>query len=1191
VNSCLPRNSALVRVLQAVGLCALMFLSTASHAQNLGRISGIITDSSGAVVSGAAVTVTDTERNIARNLTADSSGIYSAPNLIPSTYTVRAAYMGFSPIEHNGITVGVGDDVHIDLTLRPGLQAQTVTVTSEAPQISTTNAQLGGEVTGQSLTELPVAGHNFLQLMALHPGMQGRPGGGAAGQEPYANGLRAEYNVILFDGLASYTSYYPTSQPVSIGYAGGGPEEAIVVPADSVQDFTVVLNPKAEYGWRPGAQISMGMKSGTNTLHGAAFALGRDAALIARNPFFQTKVENTFENYGATLGGPIKSNKVFFLVSYEGQQEAVDEPRNATMPEFTSNAAQLSQFLTIPGLPNPAKFSMPAALQAMETAGTPISPLSLALTGCSTTTLLCSGAGLFSNTTASKNGLYPVAFPLTGSTNDGVGKIDYHMNDKNSFNGEYFAGKGSIIAPVSTITQQYWSANLYSTSQVARAVWTYIPNSSWVNDARFGWDYSLANENGLLDCNGGQGAPDYATLGLVSGSTICGLPTITIAGFNNLNGQGDSTAVSNVYRWSDSVSYTHGNHIFKFGGEMAFNTGAVNLNIQNSHGTINFNTNNAAVPLPGIASANATPLEYFFAGLPTSSTLQVGSVPRTFHYYQYAGYVQDDWRIVPRLTMNLGLRYEYMSTIWATDGFFANFAPGTPSGLVQQGHGGSLYNFDHNAFAPRFGFAWDVTGKASTILRGSFNIVYEQPTGQVFFSPGATLNINPSGLSMYSGCTKSGFTAAALATCTQGPITTPGGNITLASVTIAPPQATVPWVSGQSIFGNYTSATPVCTNQSPCAIGGTAQHLQFPEILEWNFGIQQALTSNLSLDVEYVGNKGQHEFAYTDLNQPALGPATNEILRRPYSMNGEYPWFGKIGELGSFGEYSNYDGLQVVLTARGFHGLSFVAGYTYAHALDEGSVDMGMVIPMNSLNPGLEYGNSASDLRHHFTIAPTYMVPSRKAPLQLLDGWQLSSSFTISSGRPYNAVDSTDDISGTGELQDRWTLAGTPKDFKKYGGAVPIPYFAGALGVAGLPIACQNAAAAEPNGPGGIANNDTGMANLLKYGCYMAGNSVIVPPAQGTFGTMSRYELFGPGFEEWDFSVSKAWRIKERLNATFRAEIYNVLNRTQYAAPTATLNTTGTFGQSQATPDVGANSPIIGTGGPRKIQLGLKFTF
>ena len=302
--ACLSRNFSLLTLKKTVGLLALsfgLFFCLPAYSQNLGRICGIVTDASGGAVVGATVTITDVSRGITRTVTTDSTGTYSAPNLTPSTYTIHAAFLGFKAVERQDVSVSVGEDVHIDLTLQPGEQTQTVTVTGEAPQITTTNAQLGGEVTGETLTDLPIAGHNFLQMLALRPGMQGRPGGGAAGQQPYSNGLRAEFNVFLFDGLASYTSYYPTSQPIAIGYAGGGPEQAIVVPPDSVQDFNVVQNPKAEYGWRPGAQVSVGMKSGTNTLHGTAFALGRDAALIARNPFFPTKPENTFENYGATL--------------------------------------------------------------------------------------------------------------------------------------------------------------------------------------------------------------------------------------------------------------------------------------------------------------------------------------------------------------------------------------------------------------------------------------------------------------------------------------------------------------------------------------------------------------------------------------------------------------------------------------------------------------------------------------------------------------------------------------------------------------------------------------------------------------------------------------------------------------------------------------------------------------------------
>jgi hypothetical protein len=373
--------------------------------------------------------------------------------------------------------------------------------------------------------------------------------------------------------------------------------------------------------------------------------------------------------------------------------------------------------------------------------------------------------------------------------------------------------------------------------------------------------------------------------------------------------------------------------------------------------------------------------------------------------------------------------------------------------------------------------------------------------------------------------------------------------------------------------------------------------------LAWNLGIQRAVTNSLSIDINYVGNHGQHQFAFTDINQPAPGLNTTaaEQTRRPYTVNGQFPWFAKMAMLGSIGDRSNYNGIQATLTERMTHGLTFRAGYTYAHALDQGSSDFAMVLPQDSRNPGAEYGNGQYDVRHRFTITPTYAIPGRKGFAQMLEGWQITSAFTISSGRPFNPTDAADDLSGTGEGQDRWTLVGSARDFNGFGTHSPIPCFYGATAAGnfaakvngrnvctlGLPDACLNAAASEQLGPQG----QTGTASLLKLGCYMAGNSVMVPPAVGTFGTMSRYELSGAGFSEWDMSIIKIWRVKERLTAQFRAEIYNVVNSVQFASPTATLSTPATFGQSQATPDVGANNAIIGTGGPRKIQLGLRFTF
>jgi hypothetical protein len=310
--------------------------------------------------------------------------------------------------------------------------------------------------------------------------------------------------------------------------------------------------------------------------------------------------------------------------------------------------------------------------------------------------------------------------------------------------------------------------------------------------------------------------------------------------------------------------------------------------------------------------------------------------------------------------------------------------------------------------------------------------------------------------------------------------------------------------------------------------------------------------------------------------------------------------------LGSIGNVSYYNALQVTARERATHGLTFLATYTYSHALDQNSSDLGMLRPQDSRNPAPEYGNSNFDIRHRFTFGPSYFIPGRKGFAQMLEGWQLTSTASVFSGRPMNPIDAADDLSGTGQGQDRWTLVGNPHDFSGgFGGGTPIPCFVsptattGAFAAkvngtnictVGLPAACVNAASAEPNGPVGVANN-TGLASLNRLGCYMMGNAVIVPPAQGTFGSMSRNAIYGLGFWEWDMSIIKSWKIRERITTQFRAEIYNVTNSTQFVAPNATLSAPSTLGQAQATPDVGVNSPIVGTGGPRKIQFGLKFLF
>jgi hypothetical protein len=1184
-----------------------------AHSQTPGRISGIVTDSSGGAIAKATVTVTDVERSIPRTVTTDDTGTYAAPNLIPGTYSVHVAFSGFKAVDRQNITVGVGGDVHVDISLQPGEQSQTVTVTEEVPAITTTNAQLSNTISGEALSDLPVAGHNYVQLLALLPTFQLRQGS-ATGPSQYSNGLRAEYNVYVLEGVADEETYY-TTVAINTGYSAGGPEQAVLLPTDAIQEFNVVENSKAEYGWRPGAQVNVGVKSGSNTMHGSAFATGRGTGLTDKNAFATFKPPVSFEDFGATLGGKIKQDKLFYLIGYEGQRYDVGVPRTVSVPTLASIGSSTN--------------SITDAITALQAKGVQPNPVMLALSGCTAAAVCTPGAGLFSNNTSST--VFATDFPSFGKTDNGVGRLDYHLNDKNNLAAEFFDGDGFAVGSLSS-SQPYWSTPFEVHTRVARAWWTWVPNSSVVNDLRFGWDNILISNTGSYDCATqpapfggftdnqwvpGSGGPDYQKLNnanFVSGAQpSCAFPTVTISGFtgNTLGGATGSLDTSGIERIVDSVSWAHGNHNVKFGGEFRLNHGTPILNFDKYKGTLNFNNtagNTAAsnqsylcavpIPLGSTCSAQGiSPLMNFMAGIVTSASIQVGTVPRQFAFHGGAFFVQDDWRIFPRLTINLGLRYEATSTVHEVNNLFGNIALGTTSGIVQQQSSGSpLYSLSKNGIAPRFGLAWDITGKGTTVLRTGFNIVYQNPTIQAFITPG--MNLVPTALALKNGANVvvAAGSAGTIDTANTGTLTPPNGAATI--------------VAGQPYFTNLSNSvggfTASCSSAAPCSIGGAANNIQMPQVFTWNLGVQHAITPNLTLDINYVGTHGQHMLDSIDINQPIPNGANSgnskaENAARPYTLNGQYPWFGQIKLLDGVTNTSWYHGFQLILRQRNWHGLSGLAAYAYSHALDNQSSDLSPVLPQDSRNLAAEYGNSSFDLRHRLSFAPSYNIPGRPGYFQMLQGWQITTTAKVQSGLPINPIDATDDTSGTGEGQDRWTLGGSPKDFAGFGTASPIPCFAAptagstwtkacTVGTAAqpLPQACLDTAAAEQTGlSNGVVT--TGTQRVLQLGCYMMGNSVMVPAALGTFGTMARYQIRSLGNWEVDLSIIKTFKIKERLTSQFRAEIYNLSNSTFFAAPSATLSTPSTFGSSASTPD--SASPFVGTGGPRKIQLGLKFLF
>jgi hypothetical protein len=452
---------------------------------------------------------------------------------------------------------------------------------------------------------------------------------------------------------------------------------------------------------------------------------------------------------------------------------------------------------------------------------------------------------------------------------------------------------------------------------------------------------------------------------------------------------------------------------------------------------------------------------------------------------------------------------------------------------------------------------------------------------------------------------------------------TAGGTITAGNLAVPPPMPQ--WDSGVPLYGaNVSTSTLNCFN-NPCPIMSVDRNITTPYVWNWTLNLQHAFTPNLSLEVAYVGNHGSNLTGIRDINQAPVGsgwtvgtptnpgeltlclqsaPLYNncvdnnnggEQTNQPYAT--KFPYLSNIFQMGNVYR-SNYDGLQVTLNSRNYHGLSMVAGYTYAHALDDVSANWdfgyGAGLPEDSYDVGREYGNSDFDMRQRFTLSLTYALPSRKGYAEMLEGWEINSIVTLQSPQFWGPIDMGTDASGIGSLPVsppatapiRWSFFGKPSDFKS--GPNPIPFFSGASN----PACAAQALAVDGGAPGAST------ASLNLFGCYAQGSSIMIPPPLGQLGNMSRNIFPDSGFKDFDFSVAKNWHLGERVHAQFRAEFFNVLNHPNFANPYGGQNGFGLndpsvqpFGCGCATPDVAAANPVIGSGGSRSVQLGLKFTF
>jgi hypothetical protein len=1228
-----------------VGTMGVLLLCLPAFSQgSSGRILGTVADQSGGVVANATVSVVDTERNVSRTMSTDDAGEYNAPNLIPSTYTVRAEAKGFKKIERVGVELGVGKEIRVDLVVQPGQQEQTVTVTESIPLVETTNATLGGTLDNADINDMPLNGRNYQNLLSLRPGVTTYAGGSPWTQS--TNNSRPDESVWMLDGIINVNLY--DYRPIS-GMPSPFTDGATILPVDAIQEFNLMENPKAEYGWRPGAVVNVGIKSGTNTFHGSAYGFYRSAAWDARNayntaevggvclqnplPIVCNKLPTYLKQFGGVVGGPIKKDKLFFFGGYEGLRSQVGNAFPASVP---ATGAGLG-----------VKNSMVDAINGVVTAlgAGALSPASLNIFGCSNTAPYTCTGGLIANAPSTTTG-YNSGFPNINKSNNGIGKIDYRLNDKNTINGMVlvgdYLGDGEDHPVVNNLFKNGDPIRTYTVS----ADWVWTPNSRLVNDARFGWDkvsFSLVSDDANIFADGTGGLCTASGCGgkgypLNTGITsVGGFPTVTIAKFAPLGAWRGRPVqfVNPYYDFQDNISYLAGKHTFKFGFE--YTHIHADINLHDTRGRFDF------LKSGGNAFAGSSALEDFFAGKPSDATQLVGATARNLDWENVAGFVQDDWRVTPKLILNLGLRYSYVSPIRDDNNLLGTFNP--TLGMVQQGQpgvGDTLWKADFKDFSPRAGFAWDLSGKGTTVVRGGVSRIYSIFTPAQFMqSPFQNFKNGTFAAVPTGGCT---VTFVPPATCSSAGGQTFGGSIGLGTA----------FLPGTSVNWNGT-ALPVgagvsCTATSTCDLTTVSQNLRTPNMTNWSLGITHAITNNLSLEVSYVGNHGTNMTGFVDLNQAPLGagyclnaltaaqladacgtgpvnarvPAAcitsfscalsgaAEQEARPF--NAAFPYLRFVNMTVNDAR-SNYHSLQSTLTERVTHGLSFTAGYTLGHGLDNGSLNRFGNLPQDSGNPGLEYGNSDFDIRNRFTITATYDLPSVKGFAQLLEGWKLNTIVSISGRMPWLVNDQGNDLSGTGDLGDRWNLTGNPGDFNSGPDSFMFCTGGGAGGCAQYsgPYAQSVAFCGSASGPCSATTsaamwqqctNVDSLSNprstLGANGCFVSGSSVITPSNLGTYGNMGRNIFRDSGFKNVDFSVFKTFTYKERYSAQLRAEVFNLFNHPIISNPYGAANggLTGndpssgqTFGCGCGTPDVVAGNPLVGSGSSRVLQLGLKLQF
>ncbi len=1152
------------------GLVVILLLCTTSLLGQTfrGTILGTVTDPQGAVVVGAKVTVRNVNTGLERTTQTSADGSYAIPELPIGSYTVTVNQSGFQTSSVTNVAVDVASEKRVDVALKTGQVATVVEVSGEAlPQVETTNDTLGGILTQDTVKDLPINGRDYTKLIYLNPGVAGSPdqitdSPGSFG-EFSMNGARGRSNNFLLDGTDMNDGY--RNNP-AINEAGVFATPATILPIDAVSEMNVLSNFEPEYGRNGGAIVNIVTKSGTNGLHGSLFEYFRNNALDARNYFDPTSAPKApFHNnqFGGSLGGPIVKDKTFFFLDYEGQRENVGVVSLACVP----TQAQITA----------AETALGSSVSSVGKALLNFWPHNSAnyIPG-----VISTDAGCFASTSFAPD--YTAIAPSLNNLSSVIAKIDHSFNAKNSITGRYFFGDSTQQFPLALNATggQLPGFDTVTPTRVQVVSLSYVSvlSATKVNELRYGWN-RFAEGFFPQDQNF-----DPSTIGLcnvpVTFGTChsSGLPIILVSptptGASAFFSQVGATSgdprqrVDTNNQVLDSFSWKMNKHEFKFGAEYR-RTSIQQRFDKYSRGRVRFNDLESLLQVIPQQSAFGT---FNYTGNTRRHTYQNG----------YGFYLQDAYRLNPRIVLNYGVRWDYNGVVAERNHLFSDFIPtsATAGNLTQVGPGGvsSLYNPDHKDFSPRISIAWDVTGKGKTVLRSGYGLFFDAFSQDMvlghlpyptFYAPGPAYNpIGPASVQM--------------------------ANINPNAV-----DANGVYIPNTPLYG-----VPGCSVE--CDIFSFDRNIKTPYIENYNLNLQQQLSSKAVLQVGYVGSQGHRLFRFFDINQPnqatitAADQGCNCINSVSVPRNYGFPAGAfYIFQQNSTGK-SNYNSLQTSLRISKYHGFTSIVNYVWSKSLDNSSDGEDFIVnaaqPQDSNNPQREYGPSNFNVPHRFVWIAGYELPKMSGGWQgIRNGWGADSTITLQSGQPFTLnYNFEDDYSGGGDGFDRPDLVG-PITYNKHNPA-------NFLQLSSFAMPCT--------------------VNVTQ--ATLSGFASDCVPGTRHYGNLGRNVLSGPTYKQWDLAIYKNTAITERLSMQLRADFFNILNHPNFANPELPafiadpasnlalppnpppglppgcgcgfhVNGNREVGngayQIVATGDVGVGNPFLGGGGPRGIQLAAKFTF